>query len=436
MTEPITPPQRVTDPGPARGATLSDVQQADPPTEPDAPPGALLEQARRRTRRRFRTLNLTTTVPVLIAVGALVIVQESQTWWHALVLSAGILASVVAMERWTAADLMRVAVPCLAVAAVVWPVSAWFIPGPVYTGFHGLAVVGGVVVTELTRRRASAAIATVAYVAVVGAVGLILQPVFEARDLVALLIVPAGITAIVIGFMFPNKHFYDTVADMEAEHRRESELAVMRERVRFAGDLHDIQGHTLHVAKLKIALAQRLVHVNPAAAEQELGEVHDLIGDTITQAKELAYGRRRLNLVAELENARRLFEAAGITVSVDRHGEVDAAAAEMLGQVLRETTTNVLRHAQGSTYVRIVLTGNSIRIVNDGAREDEEPRLRGLATLRERISTLGGELATGQDRGRFVTEASVPGSDGTFSANGDGANDDEAAHDDHGGPGR
>jgi two-component system sensor histidine kinase DesK len=48
---------------------------------------------------------------------------------------------------------------------------------------------------------------------------------------------------------------------------------------------------------------------------------------------------------------------------------VDARAGELLGQVLRETTTDILRHAQ----VRITLSRGGIAIVNDGAAEDGRP---------------------------------------------------------------
>ncbi|MBE1584541.1 hypothetical protein H4W80_002799 [Nonomuraea angiospora] len=101
----------------------------------------------------------------------------------------------------------------------------------------------------------------------------------------------------------------------------------------------------------------------------------------------VTYAQRRLNLSAELENARNLFEAAGIRVRVNREADVDQDASELLGQVLRETTTNILRHAQ-ATRVRITLSARSITIVNDGAQRAPLPELRGAgrpaATRRRR----------------------------------------------------
>lgn len=362
------------------------------------------------SRRRFRTLNLTTTLPLLVAVGAVLVARQAQTWPQALWLLAGVAAVVVAFERWTVGAVSRVAVPCLTIGAVVWPVGAFTMrDAGAQGGFYALTVVGPLVVSQLTRRRALAAVCLVGYVAGVGALAVLLGGDRGLEPWLVLVIVPTAVAATVTGLMFPNSGFYDVVAELEEAKDREAELAVARERVRFAGDLHDIQGHTLHVVKLKVALAQRLLEREDAAARgqatQELEEVHTLVSDTIAQAKELAFGQRRLNLSAELVNAQNLFEAAGIHVRVERRGEVDPAHVELLGQVLRETTTNILRHAQAAV-VRITLAEHSITVLNDGVRAGaERPVLRGLAALADRVAEAGGRLSVDVVGGRFRTAA-------------------------------
>ncbi|WP_436763314.1 sensor histidine kinase [Streptosporangium sp. V21-05] len=344
-------------------------------------------------------------LPLLAAVGALLVALDARTWWQAVVLGLGVVAALVAFVRWAARDISRVALPCLIVTAAVWALGALVIGSD--TAFYGISVVGSLSVPQLPRRRGWAALGVSAYVAAVGAARLLVTPEQVSDVLISYVIIPAGVTAAMTGLMFPNQRFYGLVVEMEEEGEREAELAVMRERMRFASDLHDIQGHTLHVVKLKIALAQKLVHSDAERVEQELREVHALVSDTITQTKELAYAQRRLNLSAELENAKNLFEAAGIHVRVDREAEVDAHAGELLGQVLRETTTNILRHAQAG-QVRITLSESGITIVNDGAREAPLPELRGLATLKERVVSNGGELTVEQKDGRFLTAAAFP----------------------------
>ncbi|RPF21902.1 sensor histidine kinase [Myceligenerans xiligouense] len=365
-------------------------------------------RAGRMSRRRFRTLNLSTALPLFVAVGAILVARQAQSWQDVVVLGLGLAAVVVAFERWTVGEIARVAVPCLAVAAVVWPYGAFLIDGDAQSAYYSLAVVGGLTVPQLPRRRVAAAIALTAYVGAIGALSLVTGGEVDATGVILDVILPTGITAVVIGVMFPNKGFYDVVAELEESREREAELAVMRERMRFAGDLHDIQGHTLHVVKLKIALAQKLLHSDTERVERELREVYALVSDTITQTKELAYGQRKLNLTAELENARNLLEAAGARVRVERRAEIDSPPIDLLAQVLRETTTNILRHSR-ATLVRIELAARSITVSNDGvAADDAPPELRGLATLGRRVADAGGELTTRRADGRFLTRATFP----------------------------
>jgi len=357
-------------------------------------------------RGRMRRLNITTQLAVLVPVAILLIAFDARSWWEVVLLVVGTLASVLAVVRWAHDDLSSVALLCLAVTAVVWLVGVLVTESA--TAFYGLTIVGPLIVPQLPRLRIAGAVALVSYVGAVGA----LRPLVSDEDTGKLLfqyaLIPAAVAAVTVGFMFANQAFYVLMDELEEAREHESELAVARERIRFASELHDIQGHTLHVVKLKTALAEKLVRIDADRAEEELREIHTLVGDTIKQTKELAYAQRRLNLSGELENAKNLFEAAGIRVRIVREAEVDSTASELLGQVLRETTTNILRHAQAQE-VRITLAAAGITIVNDGARGDVLPELSGLSTLRERVAGERGELTVSQEDGVFTTAAFLPG---------------------------
>jgi two-component system sensor histidine kinase DesK len=80
---------------------------------------------------------------------------------------------------------------------------------------------------------------------------------------------------------------------------------------------------------------------------------------------------------------------------------------DLLAQVLRETTTNILRHSR-ATLVRIELTEDGLTVVNDGVDEEGPPQLRGLADLARRVSDAGGELTVRREDGRFRTAAAFP----------------------------
>ncbi|WP_234319977.1 sensor histidine kinase [Streptomyces sp. SBT349] len=354
------------------------------------------------TQGGLRRLNLVMLLAPLAVVGALLVAADARTGWDAAILVPGVIAALVAVERWTAGDLSRVVLPCLVITAAVWPLGVLVVGSA--TASYGLTIVGPLVIPQLRRHRGMAAWGLIGFVAAVGATRPAVSQESVAGVLTSYVLVPTVVTGVATGLNFANRRFY---ALMERAREREAELAVARERIRFASDLHDIQGHTLHVVKLKIALAEKLVGSDLERVRQELREVRALVGDTIAQTKELAYAQRRLNLSAELENAKNLFEAAGIRVRVDREADGDERVDELLGQVLRETTTNILRHSQAE-QVRITLSETGIVIVNDGVRADLVPRLRGLSTLGERVAGDGGELRVEQKDGRFLTAADLP----------------------------
>lgn len=356
-------------------------------------------------QERLRRLNLITTIPPLAFVGVLLLVFTAHSWWHVVIQLVGLIAALATAERWTAGDYLRVARPSLVVTAVVWLAGALTDDT---AAFYGLSLVGSFLIPPLRRHRLAALFGLGGLVAVLGSANLLVHDDRLVPRLLQYVAIPAVAVLITTAFMFVSQRFFDLIAELEQSREREAELAVIRERVRFAGDLHDIQGHTLHVVKLKVALAEKLLDRDPARAREELREVHTLVGDTIVQTKELAYAQRRLNLSAELENAKNLFEAAGIHVRVEREAEVDTRAGELLGQVLRETTTNILRHAE-ARQVRITLSRSGIAIVNDGVAEAGPPELSGLSALRDRVAANGGELEVSRQDGRFLTAAAFPG---------------------------
>lgn len=355
---------------------------------------------------RLRELNLNLVAASLSAVGALLVSIDAKTWWDAAVLALGLIAALVAVSRWKVGRISRVAIPCLIITAAVWLFGV-LVTGS-ETASYGISVVGTIVIFQLpSHRRRAAALGAVAFAAAVVAARLVMWDGDVLGTLLQYFVASSAVALAAVVLTALNHLVSGLIAELDEAQVRESELAVARERIRFASDLHDIQGHTLHVVKLKVTLAEKLVRSDIGRVEEELREVRALVGDTITQTKELAYAQRRLNLPAELENATNLLKAAGIGVDVVREAEVDTRAGELLGQVLRETTTNILRHAQAE-QVRITLSESGIAIVNDGAREDSLPELRGLSTLRERVVGNGGELKVEQQDGRFLTAAAFP----------------------------
>ncbi|GAB2983805.1 sensor histidine kinase [Frigoribacterium salinisoli] len=206
-----------------------------------------------------------------------------------------------------------------------------------------------------------------------------------------------------IGLFRLNRYAFGLYLAIDRLRETSAELAVVQERYRFAADLHDIQGQALHVSRLQLQLADRLLDADPQEARARLREATGLIDRAIADTRTLAHGRRSTTLAGELANSLELLRAAGIEVAVTGAPAADGPHDQLLGLVVRETTTNLLRHAQ-ATRVTVSLGPGSVRLENDGV--DEAPRrLSGLARLGDRFAAVGGVLRTEARDGSFVTEA-------------------------------
>ncbi|HEY9368085.1 sensor histidine kinase [Streptomyces sp.] len=215
------------------------------------------------------------------------------------------------------------------------------------------------------------------------------------------------------------------VWELERSRDLKARLAVAEERLRFGRDLHDVMGRNLSVIALKSELAVQLARRGLAeGAVDQMTEVQRIAQESQREVRDVVRGYREADLRVELEGARGVLAAAGIAcamapASIELPGEVQSA----LGWVVREATTNVLRHGD-ARHCRIALReeGGAVLLVveNDGVREidddaddaDAQVARRpgsGLAGLRERLSAVDGTLEAGPEKGgRFRVTARVP----------------------------
>lgn len=220
----------------------------------------------------------------------------------------------------------------------------------------------------------------------------------------------------VAGGLVAARWFWEVVHRLEAARRLEGQLAVADERLRFAADLHDIQGHHLQVIALKSELATRLAEGDPAAAAAQMAEVQEHARTALADTRAVVQGYRQTPLAEELTNATRVLDAAGIDGRLDPGAldgarSVDGSSRQLLGTVVREATTNILRHSHAHR-ARITLDLDAeharLAIHNDGATTAEHPSGTGLADLRRRLDAAGGTLQWQHDNGWFTLTAQVP----------------------------
>jgi two-component system, NarL family, sensor histidine kinase DesK len=182
---------------------------------------------------------------------------------------------------------------------------------------------------------------------------------------------------------------------LQLAHEEIEHLAKVAERERIARDLHDLLGHTLSLITLKAELARKLVDRDPQRAKLEMQDVENTSRAALADVREAISGYRGQGLAAELSQARRTLEIAGITVDCDTSDvPLSPAQESVLALALREAVTNVVRHAQAQRCsVRLSRDEEACTLeVADNGRGADTPEGNGLRGMRERLEAIGGSL--------------------------------------------
>ncbi|HEX4702066.1 MAG TPA: sensor histidine kinase, partial [Pseudonocardiaceae bacterium] len=203
-----------------------------------------------------------------------------------------------------------------------------------------------------------------------------------------------------------------------AEHERDqqSQIATAGERARIAREMHDIVAHNLSVM---IALADGAAFAarsgSPQAesaarqvsetGRQALAEMHRLLGVLRADAGSGA-SRAPQPGIEQLDDLVAQVRAAGLPTSITVSGQpfpLPPTAQLAVYRVVQEALTNVLKHADTPTGVRVVLSyaqpAVRVEITDDGRPTpmpaNESSIGHGLAGMRERAAMFGGEVSAG-----------------------------------------
>jgi two-component system sensor histidine kinase DesK len=310
-----------------------------------------------------------------------------------------LLPSLALVWFWERRAPLALAIGTLAAATGVWWTTVFLDDTALTSMILSLPI--GILLGQTPRWSWRLTIAGLAFVLAPLAVAGMLDPARWSG--VAVLIVSLAYVGSVAVFWL-NRFTWNRYLELDAARYTGEQLAIAQERFRFAADLHDIQGHTLHVLRLKTQLADRLLDTDPAAAHAHLAEAQALISETLANTRSLAFGDRQVAVASELANATELFHAAGI--ACETQGQLDPTPhEELFALLIREATTNILRHAQ-STRVTVVLSPGRVTITNDGSPTAGRT-LSGLARLASRFEAAGGSLTTSNRSGTFVTEGVI-----------------------------
>jgi two-component system sensor histidine kinase DesK len=366
-----------------------------------ATPASAARQPRGEMASALKQMYRYTTFSIVFIVlfFAFIAMSEVETPWLQVGIVAAALPAAALGFFWERRAPLWLAIVAIACATLVWWATLLLQNWP--TTVILISAVLGLVFTQTRRTRWLWWFGGLAYVLAPVGVAALVSP--SAGWLSYVYASALGLVASGVVFLL-NRYAWNLYLQLDDARRVSAELAVAKERFRFAADLHDIQGHSLHVLKLKTQLVDKLIDRDPAAAHAHLAEAQQLINETLANTRDLAFGDRRVGVASELANASELFSAAGIGWTVTGEFSADHHE-ELFGLVVREATTNILRHAQ-PTAVEVILGERHVRVSNNGSPASTRP-LSGLARLGERFAGVGGTLRTSTSDGTFVTEATI-----------------------------
>ncbi|MFT3888874.1 MAG: histidine kinase [Arachnia sp.] len=203
---------------------------------------------------------------------------------------------------------------------------------------------------------------------------------------------------------------------MEEAERRTAVFAVAAERERIGRDLHDILGHSLTTIAIKADLAARLIGRDDAAARAEVSSLAAVARQALADVRTTASGMQHVRLAAEIASARSVLLAAGVEARTPAAvPDLDDESSEVLGYVVREAVTNVVRHA-GARACTIECEPGVVRVTDDGSgiaagvagAAASGPVGEGLAGLRRRVEEAGGTLSVSSSGTGTLVEARLP----------------------------
>jgi len=224
------------------------------------------------------------------------------------------------------------------------------------------------------------------------------------------------------------------VAEREAAEARRMELETARrraseERLDIARELHDVLAHSISMINVQAGVALELMDQRPEQARESLATIKQASKDALVEIQAVLGALRQAGEgvatapapgLADLDRLVFGARAAGLDVSLRTDGtarQLPAGADLAAFRILQESLTNVVRHADATAVCVTVGYGAdrlTVEVADNGrsAGSGQPPSSgggSGIAGMRERAESLGGELHAGRSvAGGFRVRATLP----------------------------
>ena len=166
------------------------------------------------------------------------------------------------------------------------------------------------------------------------------------------------------------------MSELDRSRTAHARLSVAEERLRFARDLHDVLGRNLSLIAVQSELAAELARRGDQDAAGQMLQVRQVAHESLREMRAVVSGYRTADLGTELAGAQEVLRSAGMSCRVtgDAAGlPADVQAA--LGWVVREGTTNIIRHSDATACtIELAHPGFPGRPARGDAPHGQRPR--------------------------------------------------------------
>lgn len=208
---------------------------------------------------------------------------------------------------------------------------------------------------------------------------------------------------------------------LEQHNTNLEELAVKRERIRAARNLHDILGHAL-VLLISVLETARLCFSRQdtqqgsqrldsamAIAEEGLAEMTRTLTLHAQGYRDIGFLEDRIKALGE----QMACSGVGMTLDADHGRElVDSEKTETALRAVQEAATNAVRHGRAhciEVYLRVITGLLVVIIKDDGVGSTNTSEGFGLSQMRTKLEAHGGSLTCTSEPGQgFTLQFSIP----------------------------
>ena len=199
---------------------------------------------------------------------------------------------------------------------------------------------------------------------------------------------------------FLQKRNYEKELLKEERNKRNEHINILlaeNERNRIGQDLHDSNGHTFVMLKLKAELAEKYLEKNNIeAAKQELGEISKISKESMNNTREIINKLKQRSIEEELHIIQDIMTMSNIQINVKNNifSKPTTVQEWTLTMILKELANNVIKHSN-ATECDIIINEDKEQyslLFSDNGCGFEKINGEELKSIKERLKAVNGKV--------------------------------------------